>query len=118
MAVWSTLFHPLQVSVDDDFFLDLGGHSLLVARMVSELRKDAAFASLAVTDVYKHPTIAQLAAAIDAANTSQEATAAQDKRAADAKVGRAAPETDDSPKRQGDKLEQARDAAAGKLGKG
>lgn len=25
-----------------------------------------------------------------------------------------APETDDSPKRQGDKLEQARDAAAGK----
>jgi non-ribosomal peptide synthetase-like protein len=67
IAVWSALFHPLQVSVDDDFFLDLGGHSLLVARMVSELRKEPAFASLAVTDVYKHPTIAQLAAAIDAA---------------------------------------------------
>ena len=31
---------------------------------------------------------------------------------------RPAPETDDSPKRQGDKLEQARDAAAGKPGKG
>jgi hypothetical protein len=58
------------------------------------------------------------AAAIDAAKTSQEAMAAQDKRAADAKAGRGAPETDDSPKRQGDKLEQARDAAAGKPGKG
>jgi len=53
-----------------------------------------------------------------AVKTSQEATAAQDRRAADAKTGRAAPETDDSPKRQGDKLEQARDAAAGKPGKG
>jgi len=58
------------------------------------------------------------AAAVDAVKTSQAATAAQDRRAAEAKTGRAAPETDDSPKRQGDKREQARDAAAGKPGKG
>lgn len=58
------------------------------------------------------------AAAVDAVKTSQEATAAQDKRRAHAKAGRAAPEAGDSPKRQGDKLEQARDAAAGRPGKG
>lgn len=67
MKVWKRLFHPQPVSVEDDFFLDLGGHSLLVARMVSELRKDRRFARLSVTDVYEHPTIASLASALDAA---------------------------------------------------
>ncbi len=64
--VWNGLFHPLQVSVDDDFFLDLGGHSLLAAWMVSELRKDARFEWLTVRDIYSHPTISRLAAAIGA----------------------------------------------------
>jgi hypothetical protein len=50
----------------------------------------------------------------------QEAEAAVEQEAGPAKAEKAArpsgaPETDDSPKRQGDKLEQARDAAAGKL---
>jgi non-ribosomal peptide synthetase-like protein len=64
--VWNALFRPLQVSPDDDFFLDLGGHSLLAAWMVSELRKDKSFAPLTVRDVYQHPTISRLAAAIGA----------------------------------------------------
>jgi non-ribosomal peptide synthetase-like protein len=67
MEVWTTLFRPQQVSPDDDFFLDLGGHSLFAAQMVSELRKDPKFASLTVVDVYNHPTIARLASAFDAA---------------------------------------------------
>src|SRR5439155_18673702 len=66
--VWETLFHPQPVSVDDHFFLDLGGHSLLVARLVSELRKHRQFAKLSVTDVYDYPTIASLAAAIEKAS--------------------------------------------------
>jgi len=65
--VWKALFHPRPVSVDDHFFLDLGGHSLLAARMVSELRKDPQFASVSVTDLYEHPTIASLASALDTA---------------------------------------------------
>lgn len=64
---WEALFGRRRVSVDDDFFLDLGGHSLLVARMVSDLRKDTRFARLAVRDVYENPTIARLATAVDAA---------------------------------------------------
>ena len=67
MEVWTTLFRPQPVSPDDDFFLDLGGHSLFAAQMVSELRKDPQFASLTVVDVYNHPTIARLASALDAA---------------------------------------------------
>jgi non-ribosomal peptide synthetase-like protein len=65
--VWDALFAPQRVSTTDDFFLDLGGHSLLAARMVSELRKNPRFARVSVLDVYEHPTIARLAAALDAA---------------------------------------------------
>ena len=59
------------------------------------------------------------ARAVDYVKTSQEAEAELGKRAADAKAKKAsrrsdAPETDDSPKRQGDKLERAAKAAAGK----
>ncbi len=64
--VWEGLFHLQDVSLDDDFFLDLGGHSLLAAQMVSELRKDARFARVSVGDVYEHPTIAKLSAALAA----------------------------------------------------
>jgi len=60
----------------------------------------------------------QEAEAVDYVKTSQEAEATLDKRAAGKKANKAshrtdAPETDDSPKRQGDKLQHARDAAAG-----
>ncbi len=63
--LWNSLFHPLSVSIDDDFFLDLGGHSLLAARMVSELRKDHEFAEVSVADVYRHPTVRLLARTLD-----------------------------------------------------
>jgi non-ribosomal peptide synthetase-like protein len=63
LEVWRDLFRPLRVTPEDDFFLDLGGHSLFAARMVSELRKDPQFASLTVADVYSHPTVSRLAAA-------------------------------------------------------
>jgi hypothetical protein len=58
------------------------------------------------------------ARAVDYVKTSQEAEAELARKAAEAKARKAsrradAPETDDSPKRQGDKLEHARDASAG-----
>ncbi len=58
------------------------------------------------------------ARAVDYVKTSQEAEATLEKRAAETKAKKAshpsdAPEIDDSPKRQGDKLQRARDAAAG-----
>ena len=71
-AIWEELFRLQPVSIDDDFFLDLGGHSLLAARMVSELRKDPQFASVSMVEVYDHPTIALLAAALDAATLESQ----------------------------------------------
>ncbi|HTI51817.1 MAG TPA: Pls/PosA family non-ribosomal peptide synthetase [Planctomycetaceae bacterium] len=61
-ATWSRLFAPQPVGRQDDFFLDLGGHSLLAAKMVSELRKSREFSGLSMLDIYRHPTIEQLAA--------------------------------------------------------
>jgi non-ribosomal peptide synthetase-like protein len=58
VEVWERLLKT-KASIDDNFF-DLGGHSLLVSLMVSELRQDAQFQQLAVADVYHHPTVAKL----------------------------------------------------------
>jgi hypothetical protein len=60
----------------------------------------------------------QEARAVDYVKTSQEVEAALDKRAAEGREVKASHrsgglETDDSPKRQGDKLERASKAAAG-----
>lgn len=67
LRAWSRLFAPTAVSIHDDFFHDLGGHSLLAARVVSELRNDPAerLQSLSVLDLYKHPTIGDLAASLE-----------------------------------------------------
>ncbi|MSU51317.1 MAG: amino acid adenylation domain-containing protein [Opitutus sp.] len=45
-----------------DFFDDLGGHSLLVARLVSRLREEKEFASLSVQDVYRERRLSAIAA--------------------------------------------------------
>lgn len=67
--VWTKYFSPHPVSVTDDFFLDLGGHSLLVAKVVSELRQQTYFSSLSVLDVYKKPTIEKLASSVKSRST-------------------------------------------------
>lgn len=61
-AVWSDIFAPVPVSIEDDFFLELGGHSLRAAGLVSRLRREPAFRQISMLDLYRHPTIRQLAA--------------------------------------------------------
>ncbi len=60
------------VSIHDDFFLDLGGNSLLAAETVSALRKTGLTASLTVRDVYEARTVAALAARIAGAAPREE----------------------------------------------
>jgi non-ribosomal peptide synthetase-like protein len=52
------------VGDDDDFFLDLGGHSLAAAQVISTLRRDPATASLTVRDLYEARSVAGLAARV------------------------------------------------------
>ncbi len=62
-AIWGDLLGGAEIGVDDDFF-DLGGHSLLATQIAARLRR-AAGVQVAVIDVFKYPTIRQLAAIAD-----------------------------------------------------
>ena len=64
---WRQVFDPAPVSVTDDFFEDLGGHSLRAARMVSLARVDPSLRAVSIQDLYAAPTIRTLAARLEAA---------------------------------------------------
>ena len=53
-----------QVSVDSHFFDDLGADSMVMARFCARVRKRPDLPSVSMQDIYKHPTIRSLAAAL------------------------------------------------------
>ncbi|MCA1568064.1 MAG: amino acid adenylation domain-containing protein [Acidobacteria bacterium] len=61
---WCELMLLPEVGVDDNFF-DLGGHSLLASMLIARLRRELR-ADLNVPDVFESPTVAQLAAKVEA----------------------------------------------------
>jgi len=58
------------VSVEADFFNDLGGHSLRAAQWVSKLREDRRYARVSMGDIYRCRTVARVAAHLRAADTA------------------------------------------------
>lgn len=58
------------VSIDADFFTDLGGHSLAAASVVSTLRRHQVGRRLAIGDLYANPTIRSLAQHLEVAQDS------------------------------------------------
>ena len=60
VGVWQEILGMEPVSVTDDFFLDLGGHSLVAARMVTRLRQRIS-RTVTVRDAYECPTVRALA---------------------------------------------------------
>ena len=52
------------VSVDGNFFDDLGADSMLMARFCARVRKRADLPPVSMQDVYQHPTIRSLATAL------------------------------------------------------
>jgi non-ribosomal peptide synthetase-like protein len=71
--VWEHFFNIKPISIKDNFFYDLGGHSLFAAKIISELRKNPALRQISILDLYHNPTIEQLAASC-AQRSAQEAT--------------------------------------------
>ncbi|MFF3256726.1 acyl carrier protein, partial [Actinacidiphila glaucinigra] len=62
--VLADIVHTEHVSVDSHFFDDLGADSLLMARFCARARKQADLPPISMPDIYKHPTIRTLAAAL------------------------------------------------------
>jgi non-ribosomal peptide synthetase-like protein len=65
-----------RVSVDSNFFDDLGADSMVMARFCARVRKRPDLPSVSIKDIYEHPTIKSLALALgEAASVSVEAPA-------------------------------------------
>ncbi len=59
-----------QVSLDGNFFEELGANSLVMAQFCARVRKRADLPSVSIKDIYQHPTIRSLAAAVGGAGES------------------------------------------------
>jgi len=59
-AIWEEALGLEQVGAHDNFF-DLGGHSLLLARVHTALRRDLA-TEIGIVELFRYPTVASLAA--------------------------------------------------------
>ena len=64
-SIWQQILQVEQVRVTDNFF-DLGGHSLLMIRVHSQLREKLAV-DIALVDMFRYPTITSLAEYCDRA---------------------------------------------------
>src|SRR3989442_8701425 len=53
-----------RVSVDSHFFEELGADSLVMAHFCARVRKRGNLPSVSMKDIYRHPTIRSLAAAL------------------------------------------------------
>ena len=58
------VLHIDRVSVDSHFFDDLGADSLVMAKFCARVRKRGDFPPVSMQDIYRHPTIRSLAAAL------------------------------------------------------
>src|SRR5260363_394711 len=79
-AIWKQVLKQEQVGIHDNFF-DLGGNSLLLIQMHSQLLK-ALHIKLNIMEVFKHPTIARLAqflASHDSTQVQEKASEGKDK---------------------------------------
>ncbi|MFC6079651.1 non-ribosomal peptide synthetase/MFS transporter [Sphaerisporangium aureirubrum] len=65
-GIWGDVLGLAQVGALDDFF-ELGGHSLLAMRVLARLRKAAPEHRITLIDLFKHTTVQETAALLEAA---------------------------------------------------
>src|SRR5438105_288302 len=61
--IWRDMLGVEKVGVADNFF-DLGGHSLMLVRLIGEMKRRHQV-SLGVAELFRHPTVGQMARLID-----------------------------------------------------
>jgi len=71
--IWSAVLEVPDIGIHDNFFA-LGGHSLIAMQVMSRLR-DELGVSLALRTIFDAPTVIELAAAVQEAQTAQTAPA-------------------------------------------
>ncbi|GHO99661.1 hypothetical protein KSF_097090 [Reticulibacter mediterranei] len=64
IEVLADVVHAEQVSIDSHFFDDLGANSLVMAQFCARVRKRGGLPSISMKDIYEHPTIRSLVAAL------------------------------------------------------
>ncbi|NNK16253.1 MAG: hypothetical protein HKP51_05055, partial [Sulfitobacter sp.] len=71
--VWTALLGVADIRGEDNFFV-LGGHSLLAVQAHRDIRAALGADSLSITDIFRFPTLAALAAHIDRIGGKSETT--------------------------------------------
>ncbi len=54
------------ITFEADFFLDLGGHSLIAAQFISIVRENPSFTGITLQDIYQHRTLRKIGTELDA----------------------------------------------------
>jgi amino acid adenylation domain-containing protein len=83
-GIWEEVLQVEKVGIKDNFF-DLGGHSLLVGRVHSQLQ-DKLQRDLSIVEMFQYPTISTLAAHLSQKPTAPKGLTAIEKRAAQRKT--------------------------------
>lgn len=75
--VLRSLFPGQAIRLQADFFVDMGGHSLLAAQLVSLIRSVPRYAALTVQDVYQKRTVQAIGDCMQRADSQQSAAPVQ-----------------------------------------
>lgn len=72
--LWANILNTKSVRLDDNFFA-LGGHSLLVVKLVAQVREKMGFGEeLELADVFDNPTLAEFQTRLEALSNQDSGT--------------------------------------------